>query len=75
MTVLTLTNGMVYTGKVLAFMPVEGWMSISDESAPEKIYFTDIYSGLSFKETDRGIQLSVDVKELARDMGWKGPWQ
>jgi len=75
MTILTMANGQVFTGKVLAFMPVEGWISLSDEAAPPKIYFSDIYSGLAFKETERGIQLSVDVKELARDMGWTGPWQ
>jgi hypothetical protein len=71
-TVITMTDGKVFTGRILAFFPKEGWLSISDEAAPEKILLSNIYSGLTFIDTVRGVTGKVDVKERALESGWDG---
>ncbi len=71
-TVLTMVDGEVYCVLVSAFYPKEGWLAITDEKAPPKVFLGDMYSALQFRDTVRGTTEKLDVKELARGLGWDG---
>lgn len=66
-------DGREYFASLWSFRPTEGWFSICDNDAPEKIFFRDVESAVNFGVRVHALDVrDVDLLERARREGWDG---
>lgn len=71
-TTVTMKDGRVFEGPIWVFRPVDGWLTLSCDDAPDIIYLRDIESAITEHERISVSLTNVRVDELeqARKYGW-----